>query len=117
MKKIILALTQVIALTSVTSAADLLRYGAICPVVDSSAMLLIEDPGQLTGEVVLRMTEAVNVAASPAWINSRSPAFTWASETKVACGKAYGYLRTGYRDEEYINKCDCFYQRMQQYMY
>lgn len=63
------------------------------------------------------MNEAVGVADSDQWIHSTRPAFVWASEAKVACGKAYGYLRSNYRDEDYLNKCECFHQRMRQYMY
>ena len=61
--------------------------------------------------------EAVAVADSPQWINSGRPAFVWASEAKVACGKAYGYLQSEYRDEDYLNKCECFHARMVRYMY
>ena len=56
------------------------------------------------------------VVGSSEWINSSRPVFVWASEAKVACGKAYGYLKTKYRDEDYINKCECFHSRMVEYM-
>ena len=62
------------------------------------------------------MDESIAVASSSEWINSSRPVFVWASETQVACGKAYGYLRTNYRDEDTINKCECFYSRMVEYM-
>jgi hypothetical protein len=70
----------------------------------------------LKEEVVRLMEEAVAVANSDEWIYSSRPAFVWASEAKVACGKAYGYLKTSYRDEDYINKCECFHSRMVEYM-
>jgi hypothetical protein len=108
-----------IALLPVTfqgaNAADLL--GGICQLVQPSQLLTIDNNTQLSDEVVRLMTEAVNVADDAKWINSTSPTFTWASEAKVACGKAYGYLRTNTRDEEYLNKCECFHQRMVSYMY
>ena len=33
-----------------------------------------------------------------------------------ACGMAYGYLKTNYRDEDTLNKCECFHDRMVEYM-
>jgi hypothetical protein len=44
-------------------------------------------------------------------IGSRSPAFTWAYETRLACGQALGYLDGGHVDRTSIQQCDCFYQR------
>ncbi|MBL4758038.1 MAG: hypothetical protein JKY32_10545 [Rhizobiales bacterium] len=99
-------------------AADYDRAGIeYCVLAGPSSLLSIENESQLTDEVVRLMTEAVNVADSDRWINSSRPAFVWASEAKVACGKAYGYLRASVRDEEYLNKCECFHQRMVQFMY
>lgn len=98
-------------------AADLLTYGGgQCVFVGSSDLMSIPTNAGLTEAVVLKMDEAIAVAASEEWIFSPRPAFLWASEAKVACGKAYGYLKNAYRDEEYINKCDCFHSRMLQYM-
>jgi len=87
------------------------------PTADGAKLLAIESNASLTTEVVRLMDEAVAVADSPQWINSGRPAFVWASEAKVACGKAYGYLRSEYRDEDYLNKCECFHARMVEYMY
>lgn len=44
-------------------------------------------------------------------LSSRNPAFTWAYETRLACGEALGYLDGGYVDRTTIQQCDCFYQR------
>ena len=100
------------------TAADLAigPYEDYCRVAGGSSLVLTEGNAELTGEVVRLMDEAVVVANSSEWINSSRPAFVWASEAKVACGKAYGYLKTSYRDEDYINKCECFHSRMLQYM-
>lgn len=97
-------------------AADL-GNGPQCVQAGPAQLLSIENNAELTTEVVTLMTEAVNVADSDQWIDSSAPAFTWASEAKVACGKAYGYLQTGYRDDDTINKCECFHNRMRQSMY
>ncbi len=81
-----------------------------------STLLGQENNAALSDEVVRLMNEAVGVAEDPRWISSRQPAFTWASEAKVACGKAYGYLKASYRDEDSINRCECFHSRMLHYM-
>ena len=91
--------------------------GEQCVISGNSTLLTIQSNAELTDEVVRLMNEAVNVADSSQWIDSRRPAFVWASEAKVACGKAFGYLRSSYRDEDYINRCECFHQRMRSYMY
>lgn len=115
LRKVILAAALSIAATGL-HAADLIGEGGQCRLVEPSRLLGIETNAELTEEVVKLMSEAVNVADDPTWVDSRRPAFVWASEAKVACGKAYGYLQSQYRDEDYINKCDCFHQRMQHYM-
>ena len=99
-------------------AADL-SYGPeldYCAVAGTSNLVLTENMTELKSEVVRLMDESIAVADSSEWINSSRPAFVWASEAKVACGKAYGYLKTSYRDEDTLNKCECFYSRMVEYM-
>ena len=49
--------------------------------------------------------------ANPAVIGSASPAFTWAHETRLACGEALGYFKGGHVDVTTVTQCDCFYQR------
>ncbi len=96
-------------------AADMGGYG-ICTAAGNSTLMSIETDAALTTEVIRLMDESVAVADSERWINSSRPAFVWASEAKVACGKAYGYLKASYRDQEYLGKCECFHARMVQYM-
>lgn len=99
-----------------TSHSADLGYYAQCTAAGSTKLMAIETNAALTTEVVRLMEEAVAVADSPTWINSSRPAFVWASEAKVACGKAYGYLQSQYRDDEYLGKCECFHTRMVRYM-
>lgn len=106
------------SLTAAT-AADLVEDAVVvtqCTMGSSGELSLIGNNGELTTQVVSLMDEAITVAESDEWIASRSTAFRWASETKVACGKAYGYLKTGYRDEDTLNKCECFHNQMRQSM-
>lgn len=104
------------SLGGAAQAADLGAGGAQCGLATNSALMSEPNNAVLTQDVVRLMNEAVGVADDSRWINSRQPAFTWASEAKVACGKAYGYLKASYRDEDTINKCECFHSRMVQYM-
>ena len=76
-----------------------------CRIAGPSNLLMIENDARLTQEVVRLMDQSVAVAASETWIYSTRPAFVWASEAKVACGKAYGYLKSSYRDDDTISKC------------
>ncbi|CAI2931778.1 hypothetical protein [Aminobacter niigataensis] len=100
------------------AAADLIDMPTVsyCSTAGTSSLALNENVGELRTEVVRLMDEAVAAANSSQWIDSKRPVFVWASEAKVACGKAYGYLKTNYRDEDYLNKCECFHSRMVEYM-
>ncbi|MGI9352902.1 MAG: hypothetical protein ACR2O3_15165 [Rhizobiaceae bacterium] len=90
--------------------------GNICIPLVQAQILQIEDNVELTSQVVDMMNEAVVTADDPEIISNTRPAFIWANEAKIACGKALGYLQTDHRDEQYINKCECFYERMQTYL-
>jgi hypothetical protein len=116
MKTVISGVVIALCLGSAAQAADLFGAPNSCSVVTHSDLLSIADNSELTTEVVRYMTEAVNVADSSEWTDSRSSAFTWASEAKVACGIAFGYLQYDHRDDDHINKCECFHSRMVDYM-
>lgn len=117
-RRVLLAGFSVIGFVGQGIAADLSTVpGAdYCAVAGTSNLVLAENLTELRGEVVRLMDESVAVANSSEWINSSRPVFVWASEAKVACGKAYGYLKTNYKDEDTINKCECFHSRMVEYM-
>ena len=95
--------------------SDAVEYQCV-PMTPSAQLAAIDSDVALVDEVVRMMNEAVIVADDPAWQAYSRPAFTWASEAKVACGKAFGYLQSSYRDQQYLDKCECFYRRMQYYM-
>ncbi|WP_378946089.1 hypothetical protein [Mesorhizobium sp. ANAO-SY3R2] len=117
-KRSALAGLCVLAFTGQVAAADLVGQPVAdyCRVATTSNLVLTENTGELTAEVVRLMDEAVAAANSSQWIDSKRPVFVWASEAKVACGMAYGYLRTNTRDEDTLNKCECFHSRMVEYM-
>lgn len=66
--------------------------------------------------VASRHNHAVQVSQERSTIYSKTPLYTWASTAKLSCAKAMGYLSEGARVAEDINKCDCFYRRMQTYL-
>jgi hypothetical protein len=117
MKKLcaILITTGLVSGTA-SNAADYPLAVKQCIPMEQADLLLIDSISSLTDEVVRMMNEAVSVAEDPRWISYSRPTFVWASEAKVACGKAYGYLKSDYRDDQYLNKCECFYERMQHYL-
>jgi hypothetical protein len=88
-----------------------------CAVAGTSNLVLTENIAELKSEVVRLMDESVAGADSSEWINSSRPVFVWASEAKVACGKAYGYLKLSVRDEQTLNNCGCFHDRMVSFMH
>jgi hypothetical protein len=112
----LLAAAVLLACNAPVLAADLGSGPAQCYLATGASLLNQTSNAALSDDVVRLMNEAVGVADDARWINSRQPAFTWASEAKVACGKAYGYLKSNYRDDDWINKCECFHSRMLQYM-
>lgn len=101
---------------SAASAADFLPARSICIPLQPAALLNIDSDESLSSTVVDMMNEAVAVSEDESVIFSRRPAHTWASEAKAACGIAYGYLRADFRDEQHLNKCECFFRRMQHYL-
>jgi hypothetical protein len=100
-------------------AADIIGepVGDYCRTVGTSNLVLNDNIVDLKAQVVKLMDESVAAANSSEWINSSRPVFVWASEAKVACGMAYGYLKTNYKDEDTLNKCECFHDRMVEYMH
>jgi hypothetical protein len=118
--KLVLAAALFVGAGAAAYAADMLEtqapVGGQC-IAGQPAILTSTSDGALRVEVERLMDEAVSVAESPEWVGSKRPVFLWASEAKVACGKAFGYLRSGYQDAEYLYKCECFHSRMISYMH
>ncbi len=80
--------------------------------VSQGSHLLDLPAADLRGEVEQRLAHAVDTAERADVIYSTRPGHTWAFETRYACGKALGYLKTSTVEPVEIAKCDCFYQRM-----
>lgn len=76
--------------------------------------LLDLDRSELRNQLQSRFDAAVQATQSPEIKRAADSRFVWASETKVQCGIALGYLKSGRVDEESINKCDAFSARINQ---
>jgi outer membrane protein OmpA-like peptidoglycan-associated protein len=76
------------------------------PILDAGSV------GAIRGEVEQRYNAAVAASVAPDVVGSSDTRYIWASEAKVACGIAIGFLKTNTVDEESINKCDDFSRRM-----
>lgn len=76
------------------------------PILDAGSV------GAIRGEVEQRYNAAVAASVAPDVVGSSDTRYIWASEAKVACGIAIGFLKTSTVDEESINKCDDFSRRM-----
>jgi hypothetical protein len=116
--RLLVSAAALLLVGSAGRAADIIEgpTADYCRTVGTSNLVLTDNIVDLKAQVVKLMDESVAVAKSPEWINSSRPAFVWASEAKVACGMAYGYLKTNYKDEDTLNKCECFHDRMVEYM-
>jgi outer membrane protein OmpA-like peptidoglycan-associated protein len=77
------------------------------PILDKGSV------GAMRAEVDSRYDAAVALTKKPEIVHANDVRFTWASEAKVACGIAHGFLRKSQVDEDSINKCDEASQRMQ----
>jgi hypothetical protein len=84
---------------------------------EATSLVAEQNIVDLRSEVARLMDEAVAVSHDQRWVYSARPVFVWANEAKYSCGKAYGYLKASYRDEQTLNNCGCAYSRMQSFMY
>ena len=76
------------------------------PILDAGSVSAIRN------EVDQRYQAALAATLAPEIVGSQDTRYIWASEAKVACGIALGFLKTNTVDEESINKCDDFSRRI-----
>lgn len=103
--------TSLLAL-AVLSAAPWLA-GAPAHAVERSPLL---DLGReaLNGEVQMRYDASLAATLADDVRRAESARFTVASETKVQCGIALGFLKSGTVDPESVNRCDALYAQLTQ---
>lgn len=97
-----------VAVMSVTSLA--LIAPAAHAVTRSPLLDLGQD--QLKGEVQTRYDAALTATKAEDVRRSEDVRYTWASEAKVQCGIALGFLKSGTVDEDSVNRCDSFSARL-----
>lgn len=79
---------------------------------DTAASLSELDRGSLRSAIQQRYDAALAATLDPAIVRANDPRYTWASEAKVQCGIALGFLKSGTRDETSIAKCGAAYDMM-----
>ncbi len=67
---------------------------------------------QLRGEMRTRYDAALATSADPAVVSANNNIHTWASEAKVQCGIALGFLKSNTRDQDSLRRCDFAYNQM-----
>lgn len=93
----------------IVAAAALVPGQAAAQVSPRSPLLDLEK-SELRPQIESRYQAAIE--AAQATRRGEDSRYVWASEAKVQCGIALGYLKSGTRDEESINECDGFSARM-----
>ncbi|HEV7315026.1 OmpA family protein [Sphingopyxis sp.] len=77
------------------------------------AQALADRPiGELKTEVRTRYDAALALTTDRSVVAANSNAYTWASEAKVHCGIALGYLKSNTKDAESLRRCDFAYGMM-----
>ncbi len=76
--------------------------------------LLDLDDGSLRSELQTRYDAGLEATLDPAIYAANDPRYIWASETKVQCAIAIGFMKSSTRDPVSIGKCQDAYLRMQE---
>lgn len=69
------------------------------------------DRDELRTELEKRYDASLAATLDPAVVNATDTRYIWASEAKVQCAIAIGFLKNGLKDEDSIRKCDAAYLR------
>ena len=64
-----------------------------------------DDTDSLRSEIQQKYDAALALTLDPAIIRANNPRYTWASEAKIQCGIALGYLKSNTVDDPSIAKC------------
>ena len=80
----------------------------------AGADLLALNGDQLRGELQTRYDSALAATTDRAVVAANDTRYIWASEAKVQCGIAIGYMKSSTKDETSIRKCGDAYARYNQ---
>lgn len=76
--------------------------------------LMSMEIGSLRPEVQRRYDDALAATTNPSVLASLGSSYTYASEAKVWCGIATGFLKTSTRDKESLSRCEKYHRLMTQ---
>lgn len=79
---------------------------------ETPAELMSADQSTLQSAIQMRYDAALAKTNDSTVISADNAVYKWASEAKVQCGIALGYLKSKTRDETSISKCNDAYNRM-----
>ena len=77
-----------------------------------TAALADQPTGQLRQELEQRYDAALQATRAPEIVRAEDSRYTWASEAKVECAIAIGFLKSGTHDGQSIDRCDASYRQM-----
>lgn len=99
-------------IVSATLAGAVLPGVAYAQSADADSFLAMGAP-ELRGEMQSRYDAALALSQDQSVVAADSNRFMWASQAKVQCGIAIGYLKSGYKDPVSVGKCVDAHMRMQ----
>lgn len=86
---------------------------AVVPHIASAQALNVnQSVSALRGEVKQRYDAALAMSTNPSVIAANTAVHNWASDTKVQCGIALGFLKSGTKDADSLRRCDFAYGMM-----
>lgn len=103
--------TKAYCVAALAGLACLVPVGANAQTTTESLMAM--DVDSLRGEIQMRYDAGLAATLDQAILASDDSRFLWASETKVQCGIALGFLKSRTKDETSISKCVLAYEMMQ----
>src|SRR3546814_2789962 len=90
-----------------TGIAGAIAALALVPCYGASAQALTDlSVDQLRGVVRTRYDAALATSTAPTVVSADNKVHTWASEAKVQCGIALGFLKSGSKDDHSLRRCD-----------
>jgi len=98
---------------SVATAIASVSFPAMAVAQTTADDLLALDKGALRGEIQTRYDAGLALTLDPGVVSADNNRFMWASQTKIQCGIALGFLKSGTKDPVSVGKCVDAYNRMQ----
>ena len=83
-------------------------YSTAASAQEGQSSLLQADISTLRQEIDQRYDRALAATLDASKVQANDSRYIWASEAKVQCGIAKGFLKSGTRDSESIRKCEQF---------